>query len=204
MNPRLRSAIQAARAGNMPKDNINRAIKRAEQAGEGENFEETRYEGYGPGGVGLIVDALTDNRNRTASEVRSCFNKHGGNMVETGCVSHQFSRVGMIQYDGEAAADAMFEAAVEAGAEDVESDEGGHEIICAPDDLHEVAKQLEAQFGDPKSARLGWKPQISIPVGEEHAGTLFKLLEALDDNDDVQQVSANFEVEDDVMSKLDL
>ena len=205
MNPRLRSAIQAARAGNMPKDNINRAIKRAEQAGEGDNFEETRYEGYGPGGVGLIVDALTDNRNRTASEVRSCFNKHGGNMAETGSVSHQFSRVGMIQYDaGVAEAEAMFEAAVEAGAEDVESDEGGHEIICSPDDLHEVAKQLESQFGDPKSSRLGWKPQISIPLGEDHASTLFKLLEALDDNDDVQLVSANFEVDDDVMAKLDL
>jgi YebC/PmpR family DNA-binding regulatory protein len=203
MNPRLRSAIQAARANNMPKDNINRAIKRAEQAGEGDNFEEIRYEGYGPGGVGLIVDALTDNRNRTASEVRACFNKHGGNMAETGSVSHQFSRVGMIQYDAEVAGpDVMFEAAVEAGADDVESDDNGHEITCAPDALHEVAKHMESQFGDPTSARLGWKPQISIPLGEDHAGTLFKLLEALDDNDDVQQVSANFDVEDDVLQKL--
>ena len=203
MNPRLRSAIQAARAANMPKDNVERAVKRASQSGEGDNFEEIRYEGFGPGGVCMIVEALTDNRNRTASEVRSAFTKFGGNLGETGSVAYQFDRVGMIEYPAEAAdTDTMFEAAVEAGADDVESHEGGHDIICAADDLHEVAKALEDQFGDPKAARLSWRPQTTIPLDENGASTLFKLLEALDDSDDVQQVSANFEVSDEIMQKL--
>jgi len=203
MNPRLRSAIQAARGANMPKDNIERAIKRAVQSDDGANFEEIRYEGFGPGGVGIIVEALTDNRNRTASEVRASFTKFGGNMGESGSVAYLFDRVGIIEYPGDVAdADAMFEAAVEAGADDVESAGDGHEIVCAPDALHEVAKQLEGRFGDPKAARLGWKPQTSISLDETAAGTLFKLLEALDDNDDVQQVAANFDVADDVMQKL--
>ena len=203
MNPRLRSAIQAARAANMPKDNIERAVKRASQAGEGDNFEEIRYEGFGPGGVCLIVEALTDNRNRTASEVRSAFTKYGGNLGENGSVAYQFDRVGTIEYPAEVAdAETMFEAAVEAGAEDVESDGDGHNIICAADDLHNVAKALEGQFGDPRAARLSWRAQNTVPLDEDGASTLFKLLEALDDSDDVQQVSANFEVSDDVMQKL--
>ena len=203
MNPRLRSAIQAARAANMPKDNVDRAVKRASQSGEGDNFEEIRYEGFGPGGVCVIVEALTDNRNRTASEVRSAFTKFGGNLGETGSVSYQFNRVGMIEYGaGVADTDTMFEAAVEAGANDVESHDDGHDIICASENLHEVAKALEDKFGDPKAARLNWRPQNSIPLDEDGASTLFKLLEALDDSDDVQQVSANFEVSDDIMQKL--
>ena len=203
MNPRLRAAVQAARAANMPKENVARAVKRATQAGEGDNYEEIRYEGYGPGGVCLIVEALTDNRNRTASEVRAAFTKFGGNLGETGSVAYQFDRVGSIEYPADVAdSDAMFEAAVEAGADDVESHEGGHEIICAANDLHEVAKALEDQFGEPKAARLNWRPQNSVPMDEGGASTLFKLLEALDDSDDVQQVSANFEVPDDIMQKL--
>ena len=205
MNPRLRAAVQAARAANMPKDNVARAGKRATASGEGENYEEIRYEGYGPGGVCLIVEALTDNRNRTASEVRSAFTKFGGNLGETGSVSYQFDRVGSIAYALEVAdTDAMFEAAVEAGADDVESHEEGHDIFCAAEDLHEVAKALEAQFGEPKSARLNWRPQNTIPLDEKGASTLFKLLEALDDSDDVQQVSANFEVSDEIMAALNI
>jgi len=203
MNPRLRSAIQAARGANMPKDNIDRAIKRAAQAGESDNFEEMRYEGFGPGGVGVIVDALTDNRNRTASEVRACFTKHGGNMGETGSVSYLFDRVGMIDYAADSAGpDEMFEAAVDAGADDVQSSDDGHEITCAADALAEVAKALEARFGDPRTARLGWKPQTSIPIEGSSAETLLRLLEALDENDDVQQVSANFDIADDVLQQL--
>ncbi len=203
MNPRLRSAIQAARAANMPKDNVDRAVKRASQSGEGDNYEEIRYEGFGPGGVCMIVEALTDNRNRTASEVRAAFSKFGGNLGETGSVAYQFDRIGMIEYRSEVAdTDAMFEAAVEAGADDVESHEEGHDIICAVEDLHEVAKALEDKFGDPKSARLNWRPQTTIALDEGGASTLFKLLEALDESDDVQQVSANFEVSDDIMQKL--
>jgi YebC/PmpR family DNA-binding regulatory protein len=162
-----------------------------------------RYEGFGPGGVGVIVEALTDNRNRTASEVRAAFTKHGGNLGETGSVSHMFDRVGVIEYDADAgSAEAVFEAAVEAGADDVQSSADGHEITCAPDALGEVAKALEAQFGDPRSARLGWRPQATIPVDEDSAQTLFRLLEALDDSDDVQQVATNFEVAEDVMQRL--
>lgn len=203
MNPRLRAAVQAARAANMPKETVARAVKRATQAGEGDNYEEIRYEGYGPGGVCLIVEALTDNRNRTASEVRAAFTKFGGNLGETGSVAYQFDRVGSIEYPADVAdSDAMFEAAVEAGADDVESHEGGHEIICAANDLHEVAKALEDQFGEPKAARLNWRPQNSVPMDEGGASTLFKLLEALDDSDDVQQVSANFDVSDEIMQKL--
>ncbi|MFP6696331.1 MAG: YebC/PmpR family DNA-binding transcriptional regulator [Alphaproteobacteria bacterium] len=203
MNPRLRSAIQAARAANMPKDNVARAVKRATATGEGDNFEEIRYEGYGPGGVCLIVEALTDNRNRTASEVRAAFSKFSGNLGETGSVSYQFDRVGTIAYPAEVAdTDTVFEAAVEAGADDVDSHEGGHEIYCGAGDLHGVAKALEERFGEPNSARLTWRPQNTIPLDEGGASTLFKLLETLDDSDDVQQVSANFEVSDDVMQKL--
>ena len=203
MNPRLRSAIQAARAANMPKDNISKAVKRATEVGDGDSFEEIRYEGYGPGGVCLIVEALTDNRNRTASEVRAAFSKFGGSLGETGSVSYQFDRIGTIEYPKDVAdTDSVFEAAVEAGADDVNSHEGGHDIICEASDLHDVAKALEERFGEPLSARLTWQPQNPIPLDEHGALTLFKLLEALDDSDDVQRVSANFEVDDDVMQKL--
>ena len=202
-NPRLRAAITAARAQNMPKDNVERAIKKGAGGGEGEDYEDIRYEGYGPGGVAVIVEALTDNRNRTASEVRSAFSKHGGNLAETGAVSFMFDRVGEIAYPADAAdADAMFEAALEAGASDVASDDGGHIVTCEPDDLHAVAGALEEKFGEAESAKLAWRPQNTVPVDEDSAGTLLKLLDTLDDNDDVQTVAANFEIDDEVMSRL--
>ncbi|HEC14494.1 MAG TPA: YebC/PmpR family DNA-binding transcriptional regulator [Rhodospirillales bacterium] len=203
MNPRLRSAIAAAKSDNMPKDNISRAIKRAAGGDDGADYEEVRYEGYGPGGVALIVETLTDNRNRTAAEVRSAFNKHGGNLGETGSVSFMFERIGFIHFKAEeVGADEMFDAALEAGAEDVESSKDGHEIICAPDDLSSVRDVLQEKFGDADAARLDWKPQNTIPVDEDTAGTLFKLLDVLDDNDDVQRVAANFDVSEDVMERL--
>ncbi|MBI2240744.1 MAG: YebC/PmpR family DNA-binding transcriptional regulator [Magnetospirillum gryphiswaldense] len=204
MNPRLRAAIQAARASNMPKDTMERAIKRGAGGDDGTNFEEVRYEGYGPGSVAIIVEGLTDNRNRTASEVRSYFSKNGGAMGETNSVSFMFDRVGAIRYAADAAgAEAMFEAALEAGADNVESSEDGHEITCAPDDLAAVRDALEATFGTPEHARLDWKPQTSVPVSDENiAKTLLKLLDALEDNDDVQRVFANFEIPDDIMEKL--
>ena len=201
-NPRLRAAIQAAKAANMPKDNIERAIKRG-QGGEGESYEEVRYEGYGPGGVAVIVEALTDNRNRTASAVRSTFAKHGGSLGETNSVSYQFNRVGSIRYPAEVAdADTMLEAAIEAGADDVESNEEGHEIVCAPDELDAVREALEARFGPPEQAALSWRPQATVPVDDERAEGLFKMLQALDDNDDVQRVVANFEVSEGTLERL--
>ena len=201
-NPRLRSALLAARAQNVPKDNIERAIKRG-SGGEGENYEEVRYEGYGPGGVAVIVETLTDNRNRTAAEVRAAFSKLGGSLGETNSVSFQFDRVGEIHYPAEVTdPDTMLEAAVEAGAEDCQSGEGGHEIICAPDDLAAVREALEQRLGPPEEARLGWRPQTTVPVGPDHADTLFRLLEALDDSDDVQRVVANFEVDDALLERL--
>ena len=201
-NPRLRAAIQAAKAANMPKDNIERAIKRG-QGGDAESYDEVRYEGYGPGGVAVIVEALTDNRNRTASSVRSSFGKHGGALGETNSVSFQFNRVGQITYPAAVAdADAMLEAAIEAGAEDVESSQDGHEITCAPDELAAVQEKLEAHFGPPDQATLTWKPQVTVPVDDDKAETLFKLLEALDENDDVQRVIANFEVSESALARL--
>jgi len=201
-NPRLRAAMLAARAENMPKDNIERAIKKS-QGGEGENYDEIRYEGYGPGGVAIIVEALTDNRNRTASEVRSYFTKNGGSLAETGAVSFMFSRMGVVQYDADkASADAMLEAAIEAGAEDVSSSVAGHEVICAPESLHEVARALEAKFGEPRKSGLMWRPQNSVPVGDEEGEKLLKLIETLEDNDDVQNVYANFEISDALLAKL--
>ena len=201
-NPRLRAAILAARAQNMPKDNIDRAIKKASGDDEA-NYEEVRYEGYGPGGVAVIVEALTDNRNRTASEVRSAFSKHGGNLGETGSVNFMFDRVGLISYPADkASAEDMFEAALEAGASDVSSDANGHEVICDPDDFSDVRDALAERFGDPDTARLDWKPLNSIAVDEDTAGTLLKLIDILDDNDDVQQVAANFDIADDVMERL--
>jgi YebC/PmpR family DNA-binding regulatory protein len=201
-NPRLRSALQAARAANVPKDNIERALRRG-SGDEGESYEEVRYEGYGPGGVALIVETLTDNRNRTAADVRAAFAKLGGTLGETGSVAFQFDRVGEIRYPAEAAdPDAMLEAAIEAGAEDCRSSDDGHEIVCVPDDLAAVRDALERRLGPPESARLGWRPQVAVPVGPDHAQTLFKLLETLDELDDVQSVTANFEVDDEVLECL--
>ena len=202
-NPRLRAAMAAARAANMPKDNIERAIKKGIGGTEGSNYEEIRYEGFGPGGVALIVEVLTDNRNRTASEVRTAFSKNGGNLAETGAVSFMFDRIGEIRYPTAAASDeAMFEAALEAGAADVLSTADGHEIACAPGDLHAVAEALTKRFGDPNSAKLVWRPQSGVAVDEGDAQTLFNLFEALDDNDDVQSVSANYEIAQETMERL--
>ena len=203
MNARLRGAIAAAKAQNMPNDNIDRAVKKGSGGGEADSYAEIRYEGYGPGGVAMIVDVLTDNRNRAASDIRSAFSKFGGNLGETNSVAFLFDRVGQIQYPiGAASADDMFEAALEAGATDVESGDDMHEIVCEPDDLNAVREALEARFGNPESAALGWRPQNTVAVDEGKASSLFKLLDALDDNDDVQNVSANFDVPDEVMAKL--
>ena len=202
LNPRLRSAIAAAKNANMPKDNIARAIKRGADGGD-TDFEEIRYEGYGPGGVAVIVEVLTDNRNRTASEMRTVFSKHGGSLGGSGTVSFLFERVGRVHYGAAAASpEDMFEAALEAGANDVESNDEGHGITCAPDDLGAVRDVLEAKFGAPEAARLDWKAGSAVAVGEEDAETLFKLLEVLDDNDDVQRVATNFEVADEVLERL--
>ena len=201
-NPRLRTALSAARAANMPKDNIERVLKRAE-GGEGENYDEIRYEGYGPGGTALIVDAMTDNRNRTASEVRAAFNKYGGSLGETGSVSFMFDRVGQIIYPADTAdAESMFETVLEAGADNVESDDNGHEVLCGPEDFNAVREALEVAFGPPEESGLTWKAQNLITVDEAHASTLLKLLDALDDNDDVQNVASNFDISDDVIAKL--
>jgi YebC/PmpR family DNA-binding regulatory protein len=203
MNPRLRAGITAARAENMPKDNIDRAIKKA-LGGDTDNYEEIRYEGYGPGGVAVIVEVLTDNRNRTASDVRSTFTKSGGNLAETGAVSFMFDHVGVIEFAAKvASADAMLEAAIDAGADDVSSDdEQGHEIYASHDTFREVAKALEAKFGEPRKAALVWKPQNNIAVDDEQGEKLFKLIETLNDNDDVQNVYANFEVSQALLAKL--
>ena len=202
MNPRLRTAIQAAKAQNMPKDNIERAIKKSLDAG-GENYEEVRYEGFGVAGVGVIVEALTDNRNRTAGEVRSIFSKNGGNLGETGAVSFGFDHVGAIIYPAAVASeDDMLEAAIEAGADEVESDDDEHALYVEGDSLHEVARSLEEKFGEPNSARLIWKPQTSIELDDEKGEKFLKMLEALEDQDDVQNVYANFEVSDALIEKM--
>lgn len=202
MNPRLRAAVMAAKAQSMPKDNIERAINKA-AVGEGENYEDVRYEGFGPGGVSLIVEALTDNRNRTATNVRTAFSKNGGNLGASGSVSHGFDRLGLITYPASVGdADAVLEAAIEAGAEDVQSGEDGHEIWTAQEDLHEVAKALEASLGEAESTKLAWRPQTPVEVGEAEAGSLLKLIDALDDDDDVQTVWGNYEVSDEVMERL--
>jgi YebC/PmpR family DNA-binding regulatory protein len=202
MNPRLRAAILAARAENMPKDNIERGIKKA-QGGDAENYDEVRYEGYGPGGVAVIVEALTDNRNRTASDVRSVFSKNGGNLAETGAVSFMFDHVGMVEFPPEVAdAETMFEAALDAGADDVISSEGGHEIYVTQDRLRDVAKALEAKFGEPRKAALVWKPQTTLPLQDVEGEKLLRLIESLEDHDDVQHVYANFEVSDALVAKM--
>jgi YebC/PmpR family DNA-binding regulatory protein len=202
MNARLRSAIIAARAQSMPNDNIQRAISKASGT-DGENYEEMRYEGFGPGGVSLIVEALTDNRNRTATNVRLAFSKNGGNMGAGGSVSHGFDRMGLISYPATAGdPDAVFEAALEAGAQDVASSEDGHEIWTEIGDLHDVAKALEATLGEGEGAKLAWRPQTMVTVDEKDAVTLMKLLDALDEDDDVQTAWGNYDVPDDVMERL--
>ncbi len=202
-NPRLRAAIIAGRKENMPNDNINRAIKRATGDGAADAFEEIRYEGYGPGGVAVIVEALTDNRNRTASEVRSAFAKNGGALGETNSVSFMFDRSGVIEYPADTASgDEMFEAAVEAGADDCVSTDAGHEVICVIESFNSVRDALEARFGEAGRAALDWRPTTTTALDEDKAGTLLKLIDVLDDNDDVQRVFANFEIDDEVMAKL--
>jgi len=201
-NARLRAAVIAARQGGMPKDNIERSINKA-AGGGGENYEEVRYEGFGPGGVALIIETLTDNRNRTATNVRTAVSKNGGNLGASGAVSHGFDRMGLITYPASAGnADAVFEAALEAGAEDVSSSEEGHEIWTSIDSLHEVARALEAALGDSQGAKLAWRPQTMVSVGADDAALLFKLIDTLDDDDDVQNVWGNYEVSDEVMEKL--
>jgi YebC/PmpR family DNA-binding regulatory protein len=201
-NPRLRAAILAARAENMPKDNIERAIKKA-SGNDAENFDEIRYEGYGPGGVAVIVEALTDNRNRTAGEVRATFTKNGGNLATTGAVSFMFNHVGVVEYDAKAAsADAMLDAAIDAGADDVTSSDDGHQIFTTTDSLRDVAKALEAKFGEPRKSAMLWKPQNTVALDDEAGEKMLKLIESLDDNDDVQNVYANFEVSDALVQKM--
>jgi YebC/PmpR family DNA-binding regulatory protein len=202
MNPRLRLAVNNAKAASMPKDNIQRAIDKAAAAG-GEDYEEVRYEGYGPGGVALIVEALTDNRNRTATNVRTAFSKNGGNLGATGAVSHGFERKGLIEYPASAGdEEKVLEAAIEAGADDVESTEDGHTIWTDMEALHEVAGALEKSLGEAESVKLAWKPNITVEVDEGNAGTLLKLVDALDDDDDVQTVWGNYEVSDEILEKI--
>ena len=202
MNPRLRLAVNAAKAQSMPKDNIQRAIDKATK-GDGENYEEIRYEGYGPGGVAIIVEALTDNRNRTATNVRTAFSKNGGNLGASGAVSHGFDRMGLITYPtGAGDAEKIFEAALDAGADDVSSNDDEHEVWTAMDALHEVAKALEASLGPADSAKLAWRPQTTVELDEDNAATLLRLVDMLDDDDDVQTVWGNYEVSDAVMEKL--
>ena len=201
-NPRLRAAVLAARAENMTKDTIERAIKKA-LGGDAESYDEMRYEGYGPGGVAIIVEVLTDNRNRTAGDVRASFTRHGGNLAETGAVSFMFDHVGAVEFDAKAAsAEQMFEAAIEAGAEDIVSNDHGHEIYTTQDSLREVAKALETKFGDPHKAALVWKPKNTVALDDEPGEKLLNLLEALNEHDDVQNVYANFEVSDALVAKM--
>ena len=202
-NPRLRLAVKEAKSQSVPKDVIDRAIKKS-MAAEGENYEEIRYEGYGPGGVAVIVETMTDNRNRTASTVRSTFGKHGGNLGETGSVSFMFDRKGEITYPASAGdEDTIMMAAIEAGAEDVESSEEGHVIYCADVDLNEVSNNLEGELGESETAKLVWKPQTTTELDLEGMQKLMRLMEVLEDDDDVQRVTANFEVSDEVMAALE-
>ncbi len=213
MNPRLRAAINAAKAQSMPKDNIQRAIDKASR-GDGENYEEVRYEGYGPGGVAIIVEALTDNRNRTATNVRTAFAKNGGNLGASGAVSHGFERLGLIEYPGKAGdEEKVLEAAIEAGADDVESDmganglgddenPGSHQIWVAIDSLHAVARELEKTLGEAEAVKLAWKPSLTTQVGEDDAATLLRLIDVLEEDDDVQTVWGNYDISDEVMEKL--
>jgi YebC/PmpR family DNA-binding regulatory protein len=205
-NPRLRAAVIAARENNMTRDTIDRAIKRGAGNDADANYDEMRYEGYGPGGVAVIVEALTNNRNRTAGEVRSIFSKHGGNLGETNSVSFMFDRAGEFRFPLKVgSADEVLEKAIEAGADDVvsgEGEEGAHEIYCAQDSFTTVREALEKSLGQPSSAKLMWRPKTTTPVDGETAETLIDMIAALDDNDDVQNVYANFEVSDDALAKF--
>lgn len=202
MNPRLRAAVLAAKAQSMPKDNIQRSIDKALK-GDAENYEEIRYEGFGPGGVSIIVEALSDNRNRTATNVRTIFSKNGGNLGASGSVSHAFDRMGLIEYGAAAGdADKVLEAAIEAGADDVQSDEEGHEVWTSVDSLHEVAKAMESALGEADSVKLGWKPQNETTVTGDDAATLMKLIDALEEDDDVQTVWGNYDVPDEELERL--
>ncbi|HWX48675.1 MAG TPA: YebC/PmpR family DNA-binding transcriptional regulator [Roseomonas sp.] len=202
-NPRLRSAVQAARVANMTKDTIDRAIKKATGAGGGEDYVEVRYEGYGPAGVAIIVETLTDNRNRTASDIRSAFSKYGGALGETNSVAFQFERLGVVRFPASVgSADDVLEAAIEAGAADVESSEEGHEIRTAVEDLFAVRDALEEKFGPAESAKLEWRPNVTVELDEEQARSVLKLVDVLDEHDDVQTVTANFEMPEAVLQKL--
>lgn len=202
-NPRLRAAVMAARALNMPRERIERAIKAASGPADGANFEEIRYEGYGPGGVALIVECLTDNRNRTAPELRTAFSKNGGGLGETNSVSFMFQRCGLIQYPASVAnADAMLEAVIEAGGDNVESSDELHDITTGTDDLAAVREALEAKFGAPQTARLTWKPLNLVAISGEPAENLLKLLDVLEENDDVQNVIGNFDIAEEVLQKM--
>ncbi|MBN9343537.1 MAG: transcriptional regulator [Caedibacter sp. 38-128] len=204
-NPRLRSAVIAAREANMPKDTMERAIKRASGGEDGADYQAIRYEGYGPGGVAVIVEALTDNRNRTAAEVRSSFTKYGGNLGESNSVSFQFDQLGQILYPAsKASADIMFEAALEAGASDVVTNQDQHEVYCKVEELAAVRDMLIVKFGDPQAAKLVWKPQNTVPVDADTAKTLFKFLDVLDDNDDVQNIYSNEDIDESVLKTLEL
>ena len=203
MNPRLRLAVSTARGQSMPKDAIERAIQKGVGGGEGENYEEMRYEGYGVGGVAVIVEVLTDNKNRTAAEMRTAFTKLGGNLGETGCVQFMFDRMGEVIYPAEkASADDMFEAALEAGASNVDSGDEIHVIHCEADDFSSVRDALEAKYGEPEKQGLIWQPNVTTPIDEDQASSVMKLIDTLEDNDDVQNVTANFEISDEVMEKL--
>lgn len=201
-NPRLRLAVKEAKSQSVPKDVIDRAIKKS-QGGDAENYDEIRYEGYGPGGVAVIVEAMTDNKNRTASTVRSTFSKNGGNLGETGSVGFMFERKGQVLYSADAGdADTVMMAAIEAGAEDCESSEDGHVIVCADMDLHDVSNALEAELGESESSKLIWQPTTTTELDLEGMQKLMKLIDALEDDDDIQNVTANFEAADDVMAQL--
>ncbi|MCB9989063.1 MAG: YebC/PmpR family DNA-binding transcriptional regulator [Rhodospirillales bacterium] len=203
MNPRLRLAVATARGQSMPKNNIENAIQKGVGGGEGDDYVEIRYEGYGPGGVAVIVEALTDNKNRTAGDVRSIFSKSGGNLGESGSVGFMFDRVGQIIYPSDKAdGDTMFEAAVEAGANDCESGDEIHEITCDPDDFAAVREALVAKFDEPERSGLVWQPNVMAEVNEEQASSVLKLIDALEDHDDVQSVTTNFDVSDEIMEKL--
>ena len=202
-NPRLRAAVSAARQANMPRDTVERAIKKAAGLTTGEDYVEVRYEGYGPSGVAVIVEALTDNRNRTASDIRTAFNKSGGTLGETNSVAFLFARLGYVRYPlAAASADAMLEAAIEAGADDVETDADGHEVTCTTDGFFAVRDALEARFGAPEEAKLDWRPTLTVTLDETRAAGMMKLIDALDDNDDVQNVYVNSDIPEDVMARL--
>lgn len=204
MNPRLRLAIQNARGVNMPKDRIDRAIKVASEAGQGDDYESIRYEGYGPGGTAIVIEALTDNRNRTAGDVRTAFSKNGGNLGETNSVSFMFDRIGEITYPASiASADDMFEAGVESGAQNVESDEEFHYVETAFDDFASVQDALIEKYGEPESGKLIWKPNVMSTPSDDQARTLYKLIEVLEDNDDVQDVFVNYEFDDALIEEMD-